>query len=133
MLELTESVSAPNVGRIYENMVKLRQYGVRIMLDDFGEGFATFSDLRKYPVSGVKLSKSLVDDIKEEKGQAILQAVVQVGRSMELMVLAEGVEDDEQVHLLQEMDCDIIQGYSFYYPVPEEVAEERIAQREGRS
>lgn len=133
VLELTESVSAPNVGRIYENMVKLRQYGVRIMLDDFGEGFATFSDLRKYPVSGVKLSKSLVDDIKEEKGQAILQAVVQVGRSMELMVLAEGVEDDEQVHLLQEMDCDIIQGYKFYYPVPEEVAEERIAQREGRS
>ena len=101
VLELTESISEVNSGQIYRNMTRLREEGIHMMLDDFGEGFATFSDLQKYPVTGVKLAKSLVDHIKEEKGRAILQAVVTVGHSMKLLVLAEGVENDQQLQLLK--------------------------------
>lgn len=126
VLELTESISEVNSGQIYRNMTRLREEGIHMMLDDFGEGFATFSDLQKYPVTGVKLAKSLVDHIKEEKGRAILQAVVTVGHSMKLLVLAEGVENDQQLQLLKKMGCDAIQGYLFYHPIPEWEAEKLI-------
>lgn len=128
--ELTESSLFRDQGQARKNAQALKDLGLRIALDDFGEGFTSFYDLLEYPVDGVKLDKSLVDNIGRPKGEAILKAMMQVGRDLGLTVLAEGVETDEQVRALREMGCDMIQGYRFFHPVPDWDARRQLLERE---
>lgn len=118
IFELTESVSEPHVARIRQNMAELRRFGVSMALDDFGVGFTSFADLQEYPVDGVKLDKGLIDNLATERGVLILRAMVQLGHALGLTVLAEGVETQEQVEALQNVHCDVIQGFRFYRPMP---------------
>ena len=118
ILELTESVSETHVTRIRENMAALKEFGVSIALDDFGVGFTSFADLQEYAVDGVKLDKDLIDRLSTERGVSILRAMIQLGHELGITVLAEGVETDEQVRVLQDIHCDVIQGFRFYQPIP---------------
>ena len=118
IFELTESASVPHIAQIQENAMALKEYGVRSALDDFGEGFTSFFDLQKYPIDGLKLDKSLADSILTPNGNAILKAMVQVGHEMDLTVLAEGVESELQVMAVQQLNCDVIQGFYFHIPLP---------------
>lgn len=97
ILEITESVSVRNAAQIRQNIIALKKYGVRVALDDFGEGFTSFYDLQKYPIDGIKLDKGLVDHVTTPIGTAILKAMIQVGHELNMTILAEGVETDEQV------------------------------------
>ena len=124
--ELTESASENNDLQIKQNMVALKEYGVRVALDDFGVGFTSFSDLQQYPVDGIKLDKGLVDNIMTKNGAAILRAMVQVGHELDMIILAEGVEREEQVQALRKIQCDAIQGFQFYKPLPAIAAQEKI-------
>lgn len=116
ILEITESVSVRNAAQIRQNIIALKKYGVRVALDDFGEGFTSFYDLQKYPIDGIKLDKGLVDHVTTPIGTAILKAMIQVGHELNMTILAEGVETDEQVRALQEIHCDVIQGFRFSHP-----------------
>ncbi len=118
IMEITESVTVKNLALIQQNILELKEYGVRIALDDFGEGFTSFYDLQKYPLDGIKLDKSLVDNATTQNGRIILKAMIQVGHELGMTILAEGVETDEQVNALQSMHCDVIQGFRFHYPLP---------------
>lgn len=118
IFELTESTSVPHITQIQKNATALKEYGVRIALDDFGEGFTSFFDLQKYPIDGLKLDKSLVDSILTPNGNAILKAMVQVGHEMDMTILAEGVESELQVLAVQQLHCDVIQGFYFHIPLP---------------
>ena len=118
ILELTESVSETHVTRIRENMAALKEFGVSIALDDFGVGFTSFADLQEYAVDGVKLDKDLIDRLSTERGVSILRSMIQLGHELGITVLAEGVETDEQVRVLQDIHCDVIQGFRFYQPIP---------------
>lgn len=118
ILELTESVSETHVTRIRENMAALKKFGVSIALDDFGVGFTSFADLQEYAVDGVKLDKDLIDRLSTERGVSILRSMIQLGHELGITVLAEGVETDEQVRVLQDIHCDVIQGFRFYQPIP---------------
>lgn len=129
IFELTESVLAHQLEQIRSNMQILKEYGVRIILDDFGEGFTSFADLQQYPVDGIKLDKGLVDNILTDNGIAILRAMVQVGHDLGITILAEGVEDDAQVQALRQIHCDVIQGYQFYLPMPRHEAEDKILEQ----
>ena len=100
ILELTESVSVGQLSLIRSNMLALREYGVSIALDDFGEGFTSFSDLQEYPVDGIKLDKRLVDNVLTKNGSAILRGMIQVGHELGLTLLAEGVESLAQARAL---------------------------------
>ena len=119
IFELTESAWVKHSAQIRENMLTLKKYGVKIALDDFGEGFTSFSDLQQYPVDGIKLDKGLIDNVSTKNGIAILRAMVQVGHELGLTILAEGVEQEAQVLALQQINCDVIQGFRFYAPMPE--------------
>ncbi len=132
IFELTESVSEKHAAQIRQNMLALKDYGVRIALDDFGEGFSSFHDLQQYPVDGLKLDKGLVTSISTKPGMAILRAMVQVGHELGLTILAEGVESEEQVKALQAIYCDVIQGFRFHRPIPAQVAQEMILHRMSR-
>lgn len=128
ILEITESVSVRNAAQIRQNIIALKKYGVRVALDDFGEGFTSFYDLQKYPIDGIKLDKGLVDHVTTPIGTAILKAMIQVGHELNMTILAEGVETDEQVRALQEIHCDVIQGFRFSHPMPQWEANAQIIQ-----
>ena len=129
VLEITESSLAQDMDQARQNALALKELGVRIVLDDFGEGFTSFYDLLEYPVDGVKLDKSLIDSIGTAKGDAILRAIAQVCCELDLTILAEGVETEVQALALRDMGCGLIQGYHFYHPVPDWDARQQLLER----
>lgn len=129
IFEITESAAGDDMALIAQNITALRAFGVRIALDDFGEGFTSFCDLQQYAVDGIKLDKTLVDIMLTGNGSVIVRAMIQVGHQLGLTILAEGVENDAQVQALREMHCDVIQGFRFYHPVPDWEARERIIEQ----
>lgn len=129
IFELTESTQARDMEQIRQNVRRVKQLGVQVVLDDFGVGFTSFYDLQEYPVDGVKLDKELVDHINTSKGRTIVGAMVKIGHELGLTTLAEGVENDEQLKILQELNCDAIQGFRFYHPIPSWEAEKKILER----
>lgn len=130
IFEITESATARNVSQLQHNISALKEFGVRVALDDFGEGFTSFYDLHRYPVDGIKLDKGLIDYITTPSGRAILKAMIQVGHELNMTILAEGVESQEQVDALRQLGCDVIQGYRFYHPMPWWEAQKKITEKQ---
>lgn len=129
IFEITESDIDSDMSLIAQNIAALKAYGVSIALDDFGEGFTSFCDLQQYSVDGIKLDKSLVDNVLTCNGGAIVRAMIQVGHELGVTILAEGVETEEQAKALQEMHCDVIQGFHFHHPIPDWEARDRIVKQ----
>jgi diguanylate cyclase (GGDEF)-like protein len=116
-LELTESVLIAKEEGIFELLSELRKMGVHIAIDDFGTGYSSFSYLKRFPFNTLKIDRSFVKDIcTDNSDAAITTAMIAMAHSLELSVVAEGVETSEQLYFLQEKQCDIIQGY--YYSAP---------------
>lgn len=126
--EMTESVSIKNVDQANRNALDIKSLGIKLLLDDFGEGFASFADLTEYPVDGLKLDKALVDNITTAKGNTILRGMTKMGHELNMTVIVEGVENDEQVKELKTMQCDVIQGFRFHRPIPVWEAKETLLQ-----
>lgn len=129
ILELTEGLPGTDSSGIRRNAAALREYGVRLALDDFGEGFTSFFDLQEYPTDYLKLDKSLVDNVGSQKGMTILRTMVTIGHELGMTVMAEGIETEQQLQKLQNVHCDVIQGFYFYHPVPEWDAEKQILRK----
>lgn len=116
-LEITEDV-IKNVGEARETLKKLKEIGVKISLDDFGTGYSSLSYLKKLPIDTLKIDKSFVEDVTEnERETALTTAVINMGHSLKLQVLAEGVETWEQLALLKNCKCDVVQGFYYSRPV----------------
>ena len=103
---------------VIERLTKLRQQGVALALDDFGSGYNSFRRLQSYGVSIIKLDKSLVTNLPSDDTVAMCRAIVAMAKPLNLKVIAEGVETKEQAQVLQEMGCDMGQGYLFGKPMP---------------
>ena len=120
-IEITESIAMRSVARSAEILRKLRELGVRISLDDFGTGYSSLSYLKTLPVDTVKLDQSFVRDITTDRGDAaIATAIIAMAHSLDLRVVAEGVETEEQLDFLRTHGCDTVQGFLFGRPVPPE-------------
>ncbi len=117
-LELTESGIIEESNTALVDLALLRKAGVTIAIDDFGTGFSSLSYLGRLPVDTLKIDKSFVDQVGTPRGDDLLKILLGIGRSLELTVLAEGVEQDEQRQQLQAMGCHYFQGYLFSRPVP---------------
>ncbi|WP_229679180.1 bifunctional diguanylate cyclase/phosphodiesterase [Silvimonas amylolytica] len=118
-LELTESVVLEKVGEVVERMQQIRQLGVTFSLDDFGTGFSSLSYLKQLPLDQIKIDQSFVRDLMSSGNDAaIVRAIVGIGRSLGLQVIAEGVETQDQLVYLTSMDCRAFQGYLLGRPVP---------------
>lgn len=117
-IELTENVLIEADERILDGLWKLYHRGFRIAIDDFGTGYSSLSYLKRFPVTALKIDRSFVRDAPgEPKDRAIMEATVFIGHRLGLEVVAEGVENGEQLELIREMRCDLVQGYYFYRPL----------------
>jgi diguanylate cyclase (GGDEF)-like protein len=126
-LEITESTAMYDVGASVATLEALRRTGVRISLDDFGTGYSSLSFLQTLPVDTVKLDQSFVRDLPSDRGgAAIATAVLSLARSLELAVIAEGVENREQLAFLRAQGCDTMQGFLFSRPLPAEEMGRRL-------
>jgi EAL domain-containing protein (putative c-di-GMP-specific phosphodiesterase class I) len=121
-LELTESVLMKRAESSESILKILRATGVQVAVDDFGTGYSSLSYLRRFPIDALKIDQSFVRQITTAPDETtIVTAVISMGRSLKLRVVAEGVETQEELAFLQAHDCEEAQGYYFSRPlVPEE-------------
>ncbi len=107
--------------------MQLKRLGYKIALDDFGTGYSSFNYLRKMPLRTLKIDKSFIDDIGySKKDQELVRQMIDMAHEMGLIVIAEGVEDQQQFEILKNTSCDFIQGYYFNRPLCLEQAEALI-------
>lgn len=123
-VEITESMMMEQDEEILRRIEILRNMGVGLSIDDFGTGFSGLSRLVSLPVTEFKIDKTFVDRcLTEKRIQSLLEAIISIGQSLNLIVIAEGVETKEQFELLRAINCPVIQGYYFSRPIPaEEIA-----------
>ncbi|MBD9515089.1 MULTISPECIES: EAL domain-containing protein [unclassified Pseudomonas] len=118
-LELTESQLLDNVESVTTTFQQLREMGVKLAIDDFGTGYSSLSYLKRFPVDYVKIDQTFIRDLSERgEDAAITRAIIAMAHSLELKVVAEGVEQAEQLRFLRAHGCDEIQGYLISQPVP---------------
>ena len=117
-LELTESALVEHVNEARVVLEKLSKIGIQISIDDFGTGYSSLAYLKKFPISTVKVDRSFVQDIPSDKDNiAIIRAIISLAESLDLKVVAEGVETISQSAYLHAMQCDFGQGYLYSKPV----------------
>lgn len=124
-LEVTESAAMDNPTRTFGILDALRQRGLHVYIDDFGTGYSNLGQLKRMPIDALKIDKSFVDDVLVDSDDAeIVNAIIRLAHSLNLRVVAEGVERLEQMEFLRQSGCDEIQGYLVSKPlIPDKVSE----------
>ena len=121
MLEITESAYADNADQLVNVIENLRSDGFVIEMDDFGSGYSSLNMLTTIPIDALKMDMKFIRNMqKDEKSMKLVELVLDIAKFLQVPVIAEGVETEEQLMLLKERGCDIIQGYYFSKPVPAE-------------
>ena len=118
VLEVTESVAVDIAARHLERLIELQALGVRLAIDDFGTGYSSLSYLRTLPVDVLKIDRAFAETLGDSTDLVLLEAIVKLGHSLGIEVVAEGIEREEQAASLRRMGCRRAQGYLFYRPVP---------------
>jgi len=118
VLEITESVFVQDAESVVTRMLELKALGVAFAIDDFGTGYSSLSYLRRFPIDILKLDKSFVDDVSESvENGALAETIVQLGRTLHLQTVAEGIERVEQVRTLRSFGCEFGQGFYLARPL----------------
>jgi len=131
-LELTERMLMDDLDLVKSKLVRLKAMGVRISVDDFGTGYSSLGHLKELPIDKVKIDRSFVHDLPANRDSAaITRAIVQMGRSLGMTVIAEGVETEAQRDFLAAQGCDELQGLLISAPLPQAEFEAWIAARRG--
>lgn len=118
-MEFTETVALENVEQTIEELEEIHRMGLRVAVDDFGTGFSSLTYLKKFPVNSVKIDREFVMSIPHNSDDAaIVSAILAMGKSLGLEVVAEGVETEEQLNFLRERNCEYAQGYFISRPLP---------------
>lgn len=123
VLEITESVYMENLESIYRNLKKLNSLGIQISIDDFGTGYSSLGKLSKLEISKLKIDKSFIRELHNNSNNAkIVTAIISMAKSLNLSIVAEGVEEREHIVFLKNAGCDMLQGFLFSKPIaPEEI------------
>jgi len=117
-LEITESIFLHPSPEVAETIAGVRQLGVRIALDDFGTGYSSLSYISRYPIDTIKIDKSFIDGIgTNPQTRAVVELIVRLGTTLNLNIIAEGVETQTQTDILMQIGCRAIQGYHFAKPL----------------
>jgi len=121
-LEITESMAMEEPDALIKLLDQITETGVSIAIDDFGTGFSSLSHLQKLSVDRLKIDRAFVTEITESsRGSSIAEMIIQLGRNLELDVIAEGVEDERQAKILTELGCPFGQGFLFSRPLSSDV------------
>ena len=131
-LELVETIILQNDSARLDVLRKLKALGVQLALDDYGTGYASLSILKEYPVTRIKIDKSFVEGLPHsESDVAVIKAMLDLGKSFGLDIIAEGVEKQSQFDFLREQHCPQVQGYLFGRPMPAAEFEAMFITRQG--
>jgi diguanylate cyclase (GGDEF)-like protein/PAS domain S-box-containing protein len=126
-LEITENASISSLDASIHNLHSLKKMGIRVTIDDFGTGFSALSYLKRLPIDGIKIDRSFVTDILHDTAdQGIVRTIIALAENFNLLVIAEGVETEQQVRMLRTLGCQYLQGFYFSRPIPEDLIEERF-------
>ena len=126
-LEITESVLMENLTDAAAKLREMRGLGVEIALDDFGTGYSSLGALHQLPISTIKIDRSFVGGMTEDVSKtSMISTIISLARSLRLKVVAEGVETEEEAHLLRLLQCDQMQGYLIARPAPAQTCEQMI-------
>ncbi|MNV62007.1 Oxygen sensor protein DosP [compost metagenome] len=122
-IELTESVLMHQTGQVLDTLNALKALGVGISIDDFGTGYSSLAYLKRYPIDKIKIDRSFVTETPGNTDDvAIVTAMIQMGHSLQIQTVAEGVETQAQVDLLAALGCDLIQGFVVSPPMDAQAA-----------
>ena len=133
-IEITESILMHDREAAVQVLSDLRERHIGISVDDFGTGYSSLGYLQRFPVDEIKIDRSFVIDVDSKAGnQALVSAIVGLGRALGLSVVAEGVETDAQAARLRQLGCDVLQGFLYARPMPVEQFEGYVAAAVGRS
>ena len=124
-IEITETI-LQNMNKTRKILDELREMGIQIAIDDFGTGYSSLSYLKDLPVNCLKIDKAFIDELTAHDGGPIVKTIIDMGRNMNFMVIAEGVETTEHVSFLRNNQCFVGQGYLFSKPLPAAEAEQII-------
>jgi diguanylate cyclase (GGDEF)-like protein len=132
-LELTETTLMRDVGAACDSLREIKQLGVRVAIDDFGTGYASLSQLQRMPVDILKIDRSFVAALNDGgQSRELLQAILGVGEALSLSVVAEGIEERGQMAMLEEMGCEMAQGFLMGKPGPAALIGELLRSRTAR-
>jgi len=121
-LELTESAIMTDAETNIAKLRKLKALGLELAVDDFGTGYSSLSYLKRFPIDTLKIDQSFVADLDSADGAAIVEAIIALSKTLNLRVIAEGIENEKQLAYLISRDCDLLQGFYFARPIyPEDV------------
>jgi len=119
-LEITENILMDDPQVVIDALIELKNIGISIALDDFGTGFSSLSYLQKLPLDRLKVDRAFITDIAEEGQSVIAETIIDLGKKMNLKVIAEGIEEIEQQKRLIELGCDEVQGFYYAKPMPQD-------------
>lgn len=127
-VELLEDTGKDNysVEIIKENLSVFKRYGITIFLDDFGDGYSSFDDLKNYPIDVIKISKSITENLGTQIGIRIFNSIVNVAKNIGASIICEGAENSEQIEILRNSGIEYVQGYYFYCPLSPDNFEEAV-------
>lgn len=117
-LEITESLAMSDAETNINILNGLKTLGVSLSIDDFGTGYSSLAYLHKFPIDTIKIDRSFILNLDNQEGQAIARTILAMAKSLNLEVVAEGIELDDQVDFFQDKHCDIFQGFKFGKPMP---------------
>ncbi|MBN1410259.1 MAG: EAL domain-containing protein [Spirochaetales bacterium] len=132
-LEITESIVMHNEQKIMNLLQSIAKLGVQLSMDDFGTGYSSFAYLKEFPINILKIDRSFIKDLAagSHKEISIIKAIIAVAKSLELGIIAEGVETEEQLEILYGLNCEVIQGFLLSRPVPEDEAVKFLSKGNG--
>lgn len=116
--EITESMVIEDFNKAVDNIALLKSFGFKVSMDDFGTGYSSLNYLKTLPIDIIKIDKSFIDAINHDaKGRVLLENIIHLAHGFDLAVIAEGIENEDQLKVLQDMQCDMFQGYYFGKPM----------------
>ena len=117
-IEITETTLMRNIEETARRLDQIKALGVRIAIDDFGTGYSSLAHLQRFPVDALKIDRSFISGLKHnQEGETLLHALVQLGKALSIETFAEGIEQQQELSLLREEDCDSGQGFLFARPL----------------
>jgi EAL domain-containing protein (putative c-di-GMP-specific phosphodiesterase class I) len=117
-IEITETTLMSNAEETAHRLAAIKQLGVRIAIDDFGTGYSSLAYLQRFPVDALKIDRSFIARLTEDReGETLIRSLVQLGKSLAIETLAEGIEQSRELSLLREEQCDSGQGFLFARPL----------------
>jgi len=132
-LEITEGTVMDDPQEAIAIMRSLSARGIHLAMDDFGTGYSSLAYLKQFPLNTLKVDKAFIDDMKTERGRNMVDSIVTIAHNLDLHVVAEGVEQASQISILEELNCETLQGYYYSKPLSKDEFTAFLKQQQSQS